>query len=176
MDKYHATGDDEHILKIDKNFCKIIRFFLFSVLLGISELIGAIFCVLLVRFTGKRPLVFLSLIVSALCFSSTGFYAKYYGISPNNSNNNSTNTGINISNVSMNDNRSLIENMTFLHNTTDMQSFGDDEHVVKEFQNITQKSTELGQEKSRSWIPLALLLCCALFTHIGIGLIPWVIS
>lgn len=151
IDKYHAT-----------------------VLLGVCELIGAILCVLLVRFTGKRPLVFLSLIASTLCFSSTAFYAHYYGISPQQSNSLSDVSAIQMINqtekadspiylkFSLKDidlREQNLENLLHLNETT------------RNKENDTPVNT--ASKLKNSWIPLALLLTCALFTHIGIGLIPW---
>lgn len=52
-----------------------------TVLLGVCEFVGAIFCILLVRFTGKRPLILLSTVGSAICFSLIAFYAYHYGVS-----------------------------------------------------------------------------------------------
>lgn len=53
-----------------------------TVFLGAAELLGAITCVFLVHLTGKRPLVFTSLIGCGLCFFGTATYAKYLGIVP----------------------------------------------------------------------------------------------
>lgn len=53
-----------------------------TILLGAAELIGAFTCVLLVHKTGKRPLVFTSLIGTGICFCATAFYARYLDVIP----------------------------------------------------------------------------------------------
>ncbi|XP_049536276.1 uncharacterized protein LOC125951459 [Anopheles darlingi] len=54
-------------------------------LLGLTELIGTLFCVLLVHFTGKRPLVFISTIGCALCFFFAASYAYFLNDIPGSS-------------------------------------------------------------------------------------------
>uniref|UniRef100_A0A182MQM0 Major facilitator superfamily (MFS) profile domain-containing protein n=1 Tax=Anopheles culicifacies TaxID=139723 RepID=A0A182MQM0_9DIPT len=46
-------------------------------LLGLTELIGTLFCVFLVHRTGKRPLVFISTIGCAVCFFGAASYAYF---------------------------------------------------------------------------------------------------
>ncbi|XP_052866654.1 proton myo-inositol cotransporter-like [Anopheles cruzii] len=46
-------------------------------LLGLTELIGTLFCVFLVHRTGKRPLVFLSTIGCAVCFFGAATYTYF---------------------------------------------------------------------------------------------------
>nr|XP_040221749.2 uncharacterized protein LOC120948936 [Anopheles coluzzii] len=46
-------------------------------LLGLTELIGTLFCVFLVHRTGKRPLVFISTIGCAICFFGAASYAYF---------------------------------------------------------------------------------------------------
>lgn len=48
-----------------------------TIILGAAELIGAFTCVLLVHLTGKRPLVFVSLIGTGCCFFGAATYAWY---------------------------------------------------------------------------------------------------
>lgn len=129
-----------------------------TVLLGVCELIGAILCVMLVRITGKRPLVFLSLIVSAICFSSTGFYAHYYGVSPEPKNNTTPNDVALLAASKSNNNPLLFINETHSKSSLDFMNF---------------QAPDAPTDHRPTWVPLALLLTCALFTHIGIGIIPW---
>lgn len=51
-------------------------------LLGIAEMAGTITCVILVHFTGKRPLVFMSAIGCGLCFLGTATYAYFLNSVP----------------------------------------------------------------------------------------------
>lgn len=53
-----------------------------TIFLGAAELIGALTCVLLVHVTGKRPLVFTSLIGCGLCFCGAATYANYLNLVP----------------------------------------------------------------------------------------------
>lgn len=50
--------------------------------MGAAELVGALSCVFLVHVTGKRPLVFASLIGCGLCFFGTATYANYLNLVP----------------------------------------------------------------------------------------------
>lgn len=141
MDKYHAT-----------------------VFLGLCELIGAILCISLVRFVGKRPLIFLSLIVSAICFSSTAFYAHHYGITSR-SDNSSTITNNNTNRIEcQNASPQIIDLFSNVNNNSMIQYDGGS--VVDYDKRETMKTND----NLLSWTPLVLLLVCALFTHIGIGM------
>lgn len=135
LDKYHAT-----------------------VFLGLCELIGAILCISLVRFVGKRPLIFLSLIVSAICFSSTAFYAHHYGITPRSDNSTVTNN-----NRCQNSSPQIIDQFSSTNNS--MIQY-DEDFIV----NCDNTKTMKTNDNLMSWTPLVLLLIGALFTHIGIGL------
>lgn len=56
-----------------------------TMLLGVAELSGTILCVILVKFTGKRPLVLLSCIGCGLCLFTTATYAHFYKVESHNS-------------------------------------------------------------------------------------------
>ncbi|CAD7092861.1 unnamed protein product [Hermetia illucens] len=88
VDKYHAT-----------------------ILLGLAELIGTILCIVLIHFTGKRPLVFASTIGCGLCIFGTATYAYFLKSVP----------GFAIANVVTNAS-SLVpqENIITLQNVTDI--------------------------------------------------------
>ncbi|GAB0095006.1 TRET1 [Sergentomyia squamirostris] len=53
-----------------------------TMLLGIAELMGTLFCVALVHFTGKRPIVFISTIGCGMCFLATGTYTHLLHLIP----------------------------------------------------------------------------------------------
>uniref|UniRef100_A0A1B0D994 Major facilitator superfamily (MFS) profile domain-containing protein n=1 Tax=Phlebotomus papatasi TaxID=29031 RepID=A0A1B0D994_PHLPP len=53
-----------------------------TMLLGVAELLGTLLCVILVHFTGKRPLVFLSTVGCGLCFLATGTYTSFLHLIP----------------------------------------------------------------------------------------------
>lgn len=76
--------------------------------MGAAELVGALTCVFLVHVTGKRPLVFASLIGCGLCFFGTATYANYLNLVPGGAVNNV------VANASSLDNSMLInvQNLT----------------------------------------------------------------
>lgn len=47
-------------------------------ILGTAQLVGTLLCVILIHYTGKRPLVFLSTLGSGILFASAGLYAYLY--------------------------------------------------------------------------------------------------
>ncbi|XP_058447288.1 uncharacterized protein LOC131427791 [Malaya genurostris] len=53
-----------------------------TILLGVAELLGTLFCVCLVHFSGKRPLVLISSIGCAICFFSVAGYAYFLNSIP----------------------------------------------------------------------------------------------
>ncbi|XP_055642354.1 proton myo-inositol cotransporter hmit-1.3-like isoform X2 [Toxorhynchites rutilus septentrionalis] len=59
-----------------------------TVLLGVAELIGTLFCVCLVHYSGKRPLVFISTVGCAVCFFSVASYSFFLQSIPGSSVNN----------------------------------------------------------------------------------------
>lgn len=56
-----------------------------TMLLGLAELLGTFVCILLVHYTGKRPLVLASTIGCGLCFLGTATYAYYLNEIPGSS-------------------------------------------------------------------------------------------
>lgn len=52
--------------------------YLATMILGIAQLLGTSICVTLIHYTGKRPLVFVSTIGSAIFFAGVGFYAHFF--------------------------------------------------------------------------------------------------
>lgn len=88
-----------------------------TVLLGGAELVGAFTSVLLVHSTGKRPLVFASLIGTGFCFFATATYAHYLNTIPGVSVDNV------VANVSMQD--------------LDRSSFIDQRNLTAIFSNLT---------------------------------------
>lgn len=53
-----------------------------TVLLGAVEIFGTLICVVLVHYTGKRPLVLVSTIGCGLCFFGTATYARFLDLVP----------------------------------------------------------------------------------------------
>ncbi|XP_046678872.1 facilitated trehalose transporter Tret1-like isoform X2 [Homalodisca vitripennis] len=56
--------------------------FIATMLLGLVQLLGALVCVVSVHWTGKRPLTFVSLVGSSICFGLTAVYAHYHKLNP----------------------------------------------------------------------------------------------
>lgn len=52
--------------------------YLATMILGIAQLAGTSLCVVLIHYTGKRPLVFISTFGSAIFFVCAGFYAHFF--------------------------------------------------------------------------------------------------
>lgn len=114
-----------------------------TIFFGAAELMGAMICVLAVRYTGKRPLAFVSLIGCGICFLFTATYANIYiNFSPDSPHSFET------------DSNELLENGS--------NHFGD----------IINISTNTDRSEFHWW-PLSFLLVSALFAHAGIRLIPW---
>ncbi|XP_062563490.1 uncharacterized protein LOC134226618 isoform X2 [Armigeres subalbatus] len=59
-----------------------------TILLGVAELLGTLFCMGLVHYSGKRPLVFVSSIGCGICFFSVASYAYFLHMIPGPSVNN----------------------------------------------------------------------------------------
>lgn len=82
-----------------------------TILLGLAELIGAFLCILLVHLTGKRPLVFASLIGVGSCFCATATYAYFLNEVP----------GVSVDNVVANYSKQDMDRSSFVdvHNLTE---------------------------------------------------------
>lgn len=59
-----------------------------TMLLGIAEMTGVLVCIILVHYTGKKPLVIISAIGCGVCFFGTATYAHYINLIPGKSINN----------------------------------------------------------------------------------------
>lgn len=174
-----------HTLKapIDKYYATII--------LGAAELVGAFTCVILVHVTGKRPLVFTSLIGTGICFFATATYANYLDLVP----------GVGVENVISNRSLSAAHHInanvsdliaslnqsssTEMYNTTeshesfyatngsdfgnksDNATLGDISKIILPIPNA--------EENVYLWIPLTLIITGAYFAHLGIRVVPWML-
>lgn len=200
-----------------------------TILLGAAELVGAFSCVILVHITGKRPLVFTSLIGTGVCFFAAATYARYLNIVP----------GVSVENVVANYSIPLSEREHFINekNLTELfesnSTWPMDETTTENLFSTTTEFIEYGStstidyndndtttgmstESSEStthrfkrmnapqshinkselivddspeiilpipnvkenkflWLPLTLLLTGALFAHLGIRIIPWML-
>lgn len=97
-----------------------------TIFLGAAELVGALTCVFLVHVTGKRPMVFASLIGCGLCFFGTATYANYLNLVPGGAVNNV------VANVSSLDQSMLIN----IRNLTDDAVFTPDA-ITEHFNDVT---------------------------------------
>ena len=132
-----------------------------TMLLGIVELVGTGFCVILVRFVGKRKLTFFSLLGCSFCFFSTAIYAFFI-------------REITGEEVVQSSAKLQAENAS---NSTDLLNFTSTASPVflQGFSNNTESEIIEIQENELSWIPLTLLLASALLSHSGIRLLPWML-
>ncbi|KAK6622135.1 hypothetical protein RUM44_001942 [Polyplax serrata] len=55
-----------------------INKYLATMILGIAQLLGTIVCVVLIHYTGKRPLAFVSAIGAAILYACVGLYAHFF--------------------------------------------------------------------------------------------------
>lgn len=122
-------------------------------MLGIVEIIGALICITLIHFTGKRPLTLVSTVGCGICFALTATYAYFLADIP----------GEGVSNVISN--VSTIDvgfNATFgTVNSTQLQ---EPNQITKIFIDALSNSEV---RSSYAWIPLTLLLGSALLSHSG---------
>lgn len=162
MDKYHST-----------------------VLLGIAELIGATLCVLLVRITGKRPLAFTSLVVCGVCFASTAFYASNYSRTAIKSDMDRHIASPSIDNqIAYQQTTDFTVNVTLpnqwpnngsTNTSIDDTRYTNNERKSAPINKTAEPSDTDNVADSYAWVPLVLLLGAALFIHVGIGLVPWML-
>lgn len=146
-------------------------------------MVGAFSCVLLVHITGKRPLVFVSLIGTGICFSGAATYAWYLDSVP----------GFIVDNVVANYSiPDHLQRMNFINQkniTVDamMSDASDIETKMELMSSTTAKAYFISENKTTLssipntkenkylWLPLALLLTGSFFAHLGIRIIPWML-
>lgn len=78
----NSNGTSQFAVQIFHSLKAPIKEYYATVFLGAAELIGALTCVFLVHVTGKRPMVFASLIGCGLCFFGAATYANYLNLVP----------------------------------------------------------------------------------------------
>lgn len=117
-----------------------------TMILGILQMVGTGVCVLLVHFTGKRPLSIVSTAGAAICcllVAGYDFYIVKYGIEA----------------VPMNS-TDLDTNVTIAAKLTS--------EIANEIHSGVMKNPY-------SWMPTTLLMLLAFITHTGIRLLPWIL-
>lgn len=154
-------------------------FFVFS-----CNSIGASLSILLVHWTGKRPLVFVSLIGVAFCFCASATYAYFIDSIP----------GVGVENVVANYSMENLDRSSYIneHNLTEALSLTSVLETTTEFidsanasESITQATTHLlnssttentnkiflaiphADRNPYSWLPMTLLIASGIFSHIG---------
>ncbi|XP_031636749.1 facilitated trehalose transporter Tret1 isoform X2 [Contarinia nasturtii] len=174
-----------------------------TILLGGAELVGAFGCVVLVHITGKRSLVFSSLIGTGVCFFATATYAHFLHTVP----------GVSVDNVVANysrqdmdrssyiNERNLTEvfnNLTNFENSILVETTTDFMSTTEAFQSSTIRPKRMNvlnstegnkintmndiiltipnaEENKYLWVPLTLLITGAVLSHLGIRVIPWML-
>lgn len=116
-------------------------------MLGTAQLIGCILGSVFIRSTGKRPLVFASLIGCGLCFFATASYAHFSSLTTD-------------SNISGNGSISHVSLDEYDLNTDQLFAVG---------QTIDD------EDDLYRWLPLVLLLGGSMCAHMGVKLIPWML-
>ncbi|XP_021706334.1 uncharacterized protein LOC5568062 isoform X2 [Aedes aegypti] len=109
-----------------------------TILLGVSELLGTLFCVGLVRFSGKRPLVFVSTIGCAICFFSVASYAYFLHMIP----------GPSVNNVVANVSAIRTDVRVIPLNHTEVLSIATDDSLAALVQNTTNELSFLKHNDS----------------------------
>lgn len=192
---FHLFGANSpqifHTLKapIDKYYA--------TILLGGAELLGALCTVFLVHLTGKRPLMFVSLIGVGSCFFATATYAYFLDIVP----------GSGVDNVVANRSMKDLDRLSFINELNLTEAFenlddaeGSEYEITTEFLTNLNESTTFWVERMHStnmpvtnytaidddtanvilsipnakenqflWIPLALLIAGAVLSHLGMS-------
>lgn len=141
------TALQTYAVQIFKSLKAPIDEYYATIFFGAAELSGAMICVFAVRYTGKRPLAFVSLIGCGICFLLTATYASIY-ITPE--------SGITRS-----------ENATVL-----LSGNSSDPNSAELSHSLRDVFSRLGGDEFH-WLPLSLLLVSAFFAHAGFRLIPW---
>ncbi|XP_065076112.1 uncharacterized protein LOC135699735 [Ochlerotatus camptorhynchus] len=104
-----------------------------TTLLGAAELLGTLFCVGLVRYSGKRPLVFVSTIGCAICFFSVASYAYVLHMIP----------GPSVNNVVANVSAIKTDTRVIPLNHTEVLSIIQDDHLAALVQNFTNDTSSM---------------------------------
>jgi len=128
-----------------------------TTLLGVSELLATILGAVFIHLTGKRPLVFTSMLGTGACILGLAIYTRSLNINEL--------TGIVIQKETVNASMIMFkENISTLVNNSDSI--------------LTTTIPELHVSSSHSyleWLPLMLVLFAAFFANLGIRMIPWVL-
>lgn len=103
-----------------------------TILLGAAELVGAFTSILLVHSTGKRPLVFTSLIGTGLCFFATATYAHFLNTVP----------GVAVNNIVAN----------YSHANLDRASFIDLRNLTETLNNSTEYENPLDFDETSEYL------------------------
>ncbi|KAH8418857.1 hypothetical protein KR222_004589 [Zaprionus bogoriensis] len=136
MDKYHAT-----------------------ILLGVSEFLATIVGVALINSTGKRPLVFSSMLGTGVCILGIAIYAHSFGLTEL--------TGLAIKTEKLHDAAHLVkENLELAHNIS---------LTVTSIPEVLVSSEPAQGFGFLSWLPLILVLCAAFSANLGVRMMPWLL-
>ncbi|KAL0852084.1 hypothetical protein ABMA28_000328 [Loxostege sticticalis] len=126
-----------------------------TLILGVLQMVGTGLCVMLVHYTGKRPLTFISTAGGAICCLLVAGYDGYislYGL-PH-----------------------TIQDEMASNFTSDEFINATFEDTAKALQLISSSNvTDVGVKNPYSWIPMSSLMLLALITHTGIRLLPWIL-
>lgn len=163
-----------------------------TILLGAAELVGAFTCVLLVHTTGKRPLVFTSLIGTGICFFATATYAHYLHLVPGAGVENVVanrshhlqameNASIGLADMWRSVNDSLLTTTEPYDTTTDAYYGSTMAAAATNGTTATAGISRIilpipnAEQNEYLWIPLTLIIAGAYFAHLGIRVIPWML-
>lgn len=135
-------------LKIFSSFHAPINEYYATILLGTAQFLGCVIGAICIRSTGKRPLVFVSLIGCGLCFFLAATYTHINGV------------GITVPST-INDSAINFDHVTDTYRT---------------YVNLKSRSIDETSANSVSqWMLLFLLLGGSMFAHMGIKCVPWML-
>lgn len=169
-----------------------------TISLGAAETLGCIVGAIFIRSTGKRPLVFASLIGNGLCFFGAALYSYYAFTAPGIVTEASSQSNIlNSSEMmashfmpSLSDNFDIVDSSRAVRSlyhihVNELPSILTDESGVSSriiedaLHQINPQNYSLSivrEEKNNEvWIPSILLVLGSLFAHMGIKMIPWML-
>lgn len=121
-------------------------------MLGTAQFLGCVIGAVCIRSTGKRPLVFASLIGCGLCFFITATYSHINGIGI-------TSSAIGATNHNINNHLAI----NFTNNDTDTH------------RTYSRSIDETPENTGAQWMPLFFLLGGSMFAHMGIKCVPWML-
>lgn len=164
-----------------------------TILLGVAQTMGCLVGSVFIRSTGKRPLVFASLVGNCICFFSAAIYSHYVISVPGfadvalNQSRILNGSEVTVSKVmpSLEDNFDIIDSsrairsVYHINDANELPSILTDETGVASrfIDDILHEHRHIlrAEKEQDTWVPTILLVLGSLFAHMGIKMIPWML-